>query len=107
MKRFIYLISSVALIGVGLAAWKLIPFSSEKKETVEKQSHGEMDEHGHQEENVINMPSDQIKDLDIQLKIAGPGELSVTIATRGKIILHPKSISSRSSKDARRYQRGH
>lgn len=38
------------------------------------------------------MPSDQVKDLDIQTKIAGTGELSVTIATRGKIILHPNRL---------------
>lgn len=92
MKKISYLILLIALIGGGFAAWKLIPFSSEKKEASEKKSHGEMDEHGHQEENVINMPSDQVKDLDIQTKIAGTGELSVTIATRGKIILHPNRL---------------
>ncbi len=92
MKKISYLILLLVLLGGGFAAWKLTRSSSEKKEAAERQSHNEIDEHGHQEENVINMPSEQIKDLDIQTKIAGPGNLSVTIATRGKIILHPNRL---------------
>lgn len=56
-------------------------------------SHDEMsrDEEA-QQENTIDMPQDQIKELGIQTKHAGSGELSVTISTRGKIILHPDKL---------------
>ena len=93
-KKLIYLISVIILVLFGFAAWKY--FNVSKKENTseikEKSSHGEMDAHGHQEENVINMSQDQIKELGIQTKYAGPGELSVTISTRGKIMLHPDRL---------------
>lgn len=92
MKRISYLILLLILLGIGFATWKLTPSSSENKEITEKRSYEELDEHGHQEENVINMPSDQIKELNIQTKIAEQGDLSVTITTRGKITLHPDRL---------------
>lgn len=88
----------IVLIGGGFAAWKLILFYSEKKESIsleigEANPHRDTDEHGHREENIIPLSSEQIKDLGIQTKIAGPGQLSVTISTRGKIILHPDKLA--------------
>lgn len=96
MKIF-YSIIGVALL-IGITAWQYWSSSPLKKETAsleiaEANPHGHTDEHGHQEENIIPLTSDQIKDLGIQTKIAGPGELSVTISTRGKIILHPDRLS--------------
>jgi len=97
MKIF-YTFVGLALVIVGAVAWQFLPTSSIKKESLsseiaEANPHGHTDEHGHQEENIIPLTSDQIKDLGIQTKIAGPGELSVTISTRGKIILHPDRLS--------------
>ena len=92
-KQIIYFILLLSLSVLGIGIWK---FTSNKpkssSEVAEKSSHGEMDEHGHQEENIINMSQDQIKELGIQTKTAGPGELSVTISTRGKIMLHPDRL---------------
>lgn len=47
----------------------------------------------HQNENIVALSDNQIENLGIQTKIAGPGELSLTISTRGKIILHPDKIA--------------
>lgn len=96
--KIIYTFIGLVLLIVGAVAWQFWPISSIKKEShsseiAEANPHGHTDEHGHQEENIIPLTSDQIKDLGIQTKIAGPGELSVTISTRGKIILHPDRLS--------------
>lgn len=93
-KKIIYLISVIIFVFLGFAAWKYFNVSQKENasEVKEKSSHGEMDAHGHKEENVINMSQDQIKELGIQTKYAGPGELSVTISTRGKIMLHPDRL---------------
>lgn len=48
---------------------------------------------GHDEENTITLSSNQIQDLGIQTKIASPGQLTATISTRGKIILHPDKLA--------------
>ncbi len=95
MKIF-YVLVGVALL-TSIAAWQHRRTSEPDKnsssiEATETISHGDMDEHGHHEENIIPLSQDQIKDLGIQTKIAGPGELSVTISTRGKIILHPDKL---------------
>ncbi len=95
--KFFYSIIGVALL-IGITAWQFWSSSPLKKENAsleiaEANPHGHTDEHGHQEENIIPFTSDQIKDLGIQTKIASPGELSVTISTRGKIILHPDRLS--------------
>lgn len=45
-----------------------------------------------QDQNVIILSEEQMKDLDIQTKVAGPGELAVTISSTGKIILHPDKL---------------
>lgn len=97
MKIF-YSIIGIALLMSSIVAWQFWSSSPLKKETAsleiaEANPHGHIDEHGHSEENIIPLSSDQIKDLGIQTKIAGPGELSVTISTRGKIILHPDKLA--------------
>jgi cobalt-zinc-cadmium efflux system membrane fusion protein len=59
---------------------------------LEKKASHELHGHDHEEENAIDMPPEQIKDLGIQTKLAGPGELTVIISTRGKITLHPDRL---------------
>lgn len=93
-KQIIYLILLLILAVLGTWIWR---FTSNKPESnnseiYEKSSHNEIDEHGHQEENVIQMSQDQIKELGIQTKKVSPGKLSVTISTRGKILLHPDRL---------------
>lgn len=96
--KFIYTGVAFAILLSGISAWQFWSSSPLKKEKAspeiaEANPHGHTDEHGHQEENIIPLTSDQIKDLGIQTKIAGPGQLSVTISTRGKIILHPDRLA--------------
>lgn len=97
MKIF-YSITGIALLMSSIVAWQFWSSAPLKKEAAsleiaEANPHGHTDEHGHSEENIIPLSTDQIKDLGIQTKIAGPGELSVTISTRGKIILHPDKLA--------------
>ncbi len=97
MKIF-YAFIGLALLISSIVAWQFWPSSPFKKEVVsleiaEANLHSHTDEHGHREENIIPLSSNQIKDLGIQTKIAGPGQLSVTISTRGKIILHPDKLA--------------
>lgn len=75
--------------------WVSAPIEKESNslEIAETSPHGHIDEHGHSEENLIPLSSEQIKELGIQTKFAGPGQLSVTISTRGKIILHPDKLA--------------
>jgi cobalt-zinc-cadmium efflux system membrane fusion protein len=93
-KKIAYLISLIAVVFLGFAASRY--FTPQPKEIaterIEKKSHDDIDEHGHQEENVIFMPPEQIKNLDIQTQIARSGDLAVTISTRGKLILHPDRL---------------
>jgi cobalt-zinc-cadmium efflux system membrane fusion protein len=92
MKMRMYLIILCILLAVSVGVWKFLQSASKSAQTERNDSHDQVDEHGHQEENIIFMTSDQISDLDIQTEIAGPGELSVSISTRGKIILHPNQV---------------
>lgn len=91
MKKISYLILLLVILGGSFLVWKYM-YPEIAKTPTEKKSLEEVDEHGHQEEDIINMPSNQIKDLDIETRNAGPGELSVTIETRGKIVLHPNRV---------------
>lgn len=96
--KIIYTGVALAILLSGIAAWQFWSPTPPKNdstssEIAEASPHGQIDEHGHSEENIIPLSSDQIKDLGIQTKIAGPGQLSVTISTRGKIILHPDRLA--------------
>lgn len=50
--------------------------------------------HGHHEheEDIIKLSEEQIKKLGFQIDTAGPGNLSLTLSTRGKIILQPDRL---------------
>ncbi len=96
--KIFYSITGIALLISSIMAWQFWSSSSLKKEIAsleitEENPPGNTNERGHSEENIIPLSSNQIKDLGIQTKIAGPGELSVTISTRGKIILHPDRLA--------------
>jgi cobalt-zinc-cadmium efflux system membrane fusion protein len=97
--KIVYGLIGLALL-LCLAIWQLWPISAPDKknspiEKSEQHLHEHTDEHGHshEEENLIWLSPGQIKELGIQTGIAGPGELSVTISTRGKIILHPDRLA--------------
>lgn len=93
--RFLYSILLV-LSGAGFAVWHFWnPFSSVEKpsiEIAEAHQHSHIDEHGHHEENIITLTADQIAELGIQTTVAAPGELSVLLSTRGKIVLNPDKL---------------
>lgn len=96
MKVFYTLIAIALLVGSAFS-WQFWSTPSSKKEPSsseisDENPRGHMDEHGHREENFIPLTRDQMRDLGIQTKTATPGQLSVTISTRGKIILHPDRL---------------
>jgi cobalt-zinc-cadmium efflux system membrane fusion protein len=99
MKRQIfYMAAGLILLILGLAAWKFLSTPRSNKnlsssEMAETNPHGHRDEHGHSEENVILISPEQIKELGIQTRKAEPGQLLVTISTRGKIILQPDRLA--------------
>lgn len=99
MKRQIfYILAGLILLILGLAAWKFLPTPRSNEtlslsEIAEANPQSHMDEHGHSEENIISVSPEQIKELGIQTKVAEPGQLSVTLSTRGKIILQPDRLA--------------
>lgn len=97
-NKFLYIFIGLALVG-GVAfflKYRTVTTSADKStfdtEIAEANQHGHMDEHGHLEENIIPLSQEQINSLGIQTKKAVSGQLSVTISTRGKIVLHPDKI---------------
>lgn len=97
-RKALYTIVGLTLLIVGLVVWKFLPTLASNKsnsslEIVEASSHKEIDEHGPSEENVIFLSPEQIKELGIQTRRAEPGYLSVTLSTRGKIILQPDRLT--------------
>lgn len=82
---------------IGGVFW-LSPWSSKIKEdelTASEEAHDHGHDHNHDhnhEESHIVMDEEQIQHLDISLREAGPGELFMTLATSGKIIIHPNCL---------------
>lgn len=96
MKIF-YSILGIAFLISSIMTWQFWSSSTHKKETdsletTEANPH-DSNQHSHYEDNIVHLSSEQIKDLGIKTRLAGPGELSVTISTRGKIILHPDRLA--------------
>jgi len=83
LKMFFFILAAIL---IGLIAWHF--FSSSPKiptsptETI----------HDH-DENFVPLSKDQIMQLEIDTKIAEPGELSINISTRGKIVLQPDKLA--------------
>lgn len=49
--------------------------------------------HEHQEENIIKLTENQIRQLGLQFQVAGPGNLFLTISTPAKITLKPNHVA--------------
>lgn len=64
------------------------PLPSLDKQTVELSE----SEH-HHEEQVVKLTQDQVQQLDLSFKTAGPGRLHLSFSARGKIILHPDQLA--------------
>lgn len=47
----------------------------------------------HSDESIVYLTKEQIKDLQIETRIANRGELSVSLSARGKIVLHPDKLT--------------
>lgn len=94
--KFVYIGIALSIIS-SIVAWQYVSSAplreSASPNVAEEVPYDLPDKHGHLEENIIPLSSDQIKDLGIQTKLVGPGQLSVTISTRGKIILHPDRLA--------------
>lgn len=99
MKRNIFYVSmSLFLLTIGLLVGKFLSVPK-KNETLfspkiaKSNLPGVMDGNGHSEENVIFISPEKIKELGIQTMVAESGQLSVTLATPGKIILQPDRLA--------------
>lgn len=87
-------IGLIFLFAAAAAAWFLWPeLSSTLKEELAYLEGDEETPHEHHEDKIILLSADQIRDFDIQTRNAGPGKLSSTISTRGKIVLHPDKLA--------------
>jgi cobalt-zinc-cadmium efflux system membrane fusion protein len=59
-----------------------------------KQEKGlEQTEEEHHGENTVKLTEEQIKQMGLKFQKAGPGNLLLTLSTRGKIILHPDRLA--------------
>lgn len=66
--------------------------AAQKEDHSHDHSHGEEDhDHAHEEGN-IELTNQQQKTFGIQIQKAGPGSLSISLSSRGKIILHPDRL---------------
>lgn len=89
-KKLKIIIPLIFFLLLGYALWKHFDaMLKEKASYVSPLSSGHDHDHEHEEENFVHMSESQIKDLGIEIQKAVSGELSVTISTRGKIMLHP------------------
>ena len=92
IKAYILSVLFSLLLG-GFFFWNYLPSSTGQHalQAHEKNSQNLMQANT-QDQNLIILSEEQMKDLDIQTEVAGPGELAVTISSRGKIILHPDKL---------------
>lgn len=92
MKVFYSMIGVAFLIGI--STWQFLPKQVQtSSEIAEADSLDQVNEPDNQEETIIHLSSDQLTEFGIQTKNAGPGEISVVISTRGKIVLHPDKLA--------------
>lgn len=87
-KKSFYFILPILLILAYVISQFWLDNQKKSQEMITEHFHVNEDNHGHKE-NVIQMTSEQIRDLGIQTQVARPGEISLSISARGKIILHP------------------
>lgn len=100
INKLYLMIGAAILVGLGLASWQFSPVTPlipnqepSSLQSGQSHSHSHEDEHGHVEENRVFLSEVQIKEMGIQTQEAGPQALAITLATRGKIILHPDKLA--------------
>lgn len=91
-NRFLLLIIGI-LILLGILIGFLLQNRKEIPKMNEVHSHTHSHDEHEEEENRISLPPSRIQDLGIEVKEAGPEELSISLSTRGKIILHPDKLA--------------
>lgn len=79
---------SCGIVLIGIAVWFFYP----AKKTNEKVSES-TEEHSQAEAKIIKLTSEQITAMGIPIAEAQPAQLSMTLSTRGKIILHPDRLA--------------
>jgi len=91
MKGRNYYFFSSILLALAL----LLGLSTLKKNPPKADVHANEEEHHHEpaDENKLKLSPTEIKDLGITIATAQPGTLSLQIAARGKIILHPDQFA--------------
>lgn len=117
-KQLIGFILIVALVSIGIIGFfkedifkllderkfqllsKQTPSESEAEEDAHDDNenmepHGSEQHHGHHhhEENVVRLTEDQIRQLGLQIRVAGPGNLLLQLSTPGKIIIQPDHLA--------------
>ena len=82
-------------IYVHINALRTTPPIEQKEEiaAVEQEKGHEHTEEEHHGENIVKLTEEQIKQMGLKFQIAGPGNLLLTLSTRGKIILHPDRLA--------------
>lgn len=102
-NKIMFMILGVIII-IGVLSWqfflkfdhpstKIKESSPSKFEDEKAHGHNHNHMHGHHEDHIIEVSSGKIKELGIQTKEAGPGELTIALSTRGKIIIHPDKLA--------------
>lgn len=51
--------------------------------------HGHDHDHAHEHDGILHLTREQIGQMGIKIQQAGPGDILLTLSTRGKIVLHP------------------
>lgn len=86
--RTIFCVSAAVCL-LSVMAWLLL----KEPKKLEQPLHEHIDQHQHHDENLINFSAEQAQKLQIATEKAGPGQLSLGVNTRGKIIIHPDKIA--------------
>lgn len=89
------------LIGMGCALaiiykWKdIMSFQTPviQKEEIAQSENAKSSQETHREENIVKLSEEQLQQMGLKFKVAGPGNLFLTLSTRGKIILQPDHLA--------------
>jgi cobalt-zinc-cadmium efflux system membrane fusion protein len=102
MKKKLLIFFTVLAACLGVFTWQFYDqifeeyYKTFPVETADSHEHDSEDEHHHHEHNedhTIALSDDQIRDVHIGVQKAQSGYLSLSLPTRGKIILHPDRLA--------------
>ncbi len=89
MQKKLLLFLGLSLL-IGVITWRV--YGPQAIPQAENQA-SSSDVHEHADAKIVKLTAAQIRDLGIGIQTAQPGQLSMTLSTRGKIILHPDRLA--------------